>query len=194
VQGVFPEITQISDTGLQRKVVEVWIRVLKRSKYRRIEDATVYPSSGFPGKDDNYPDLARIKLVDHTLAVVRGAICLAKLAKKMHNIEVDMDTLIAAGIIHDADKMLQYWKKGDKFVKSELAVNHGVDAARIAKEVGIPNKITEIVRAHSPRVGEVDRSKESILLDHADLAFADLYRSTVALELYIERFKDKAKQ
>lgn len=194
MKRAFPEIAQISDTGLQRKVVEVWIRVLKRSKYRHIEDATVYPSSGFPGKDDSYPELARIKLVDHTLAVVRGAICLAKLAKKMHNIEVDMDTLIAAGIIHDADKMLTYQKKGDKFVTSELSVKHGVDTARIAKDVGIPDKITEIVRTHSPRVGDVDKSKESILLDHADLTFADLYRAPLTLELYIERFKDKPKQ
>src|SRR5688572_9605190 len=122
VEAIFPEIREIQDEDLRQKVVTVWQRLWEQGRWDRIEDLPV--SSTIP-----YPH------VPHNRAVAQLVLAMAKIFREIHGIEVDTHVLLAAALLQDASKLVEYAPGPDgKVIKTETGqkLGHAAYAAHVA--------------------------------------------------------------
>ena len=153
IKRFFPEIGEIKDESLKEKVVRIWRLAIERGGWKRIEDipfTLLIPT--------------KTTLLEHTRRVTRMALSIAGVRK-----DVKRDILIAGGLCHDVGKLLEYEKKGRRFVKrkSEL-LRHPISGALLAYEVGLPLEVVHIIATHSKEGEGTKRSKEAIIIHHCD--------------------------
>jgi len=93
------QLKQIKDTFLSNSVIDIWV--------------TAAEKGGWGPQDlENIPftlltDTQGINLIEHTIAVTEGALGLALAIKKSYRslpFEINMDWLIAGGLLHDVGK------------------------------------------------------------------------------------------
>ncbi len=160
IKKIFPEINKIKSRTLRKAVFDVWLLAIRRGKWKKI---------------DNIPFTLLIKtkktLIEHTRIVTRMAM---SVAKERH--DLNMDYVIAGGLTHDVGKLLEYEKKGTKFVKSRYGkrVRHPVSGYGLALEAGLPTEVAHIIATHSVEGDRVKRSHEAILLHHCDFIDFDI--------------------
>jgi len=84
--------------------------------------------------------------------------------------DLNMDYVIAGGLLHDVGKLLEYEKRGGKVVKSKSGelVRHPVSGYGLTRETDLPVEISHIVIAHSDEGEKVKRIPEAILIHHCD--------------------------
>jgi len=154
IEKIFPEIKKIKHSSIRKGVIEAWLLAVKKGNWKRI---------------DHIPFTLLIKtkktLIEHTRRVTRMAMAIAR---ERH--DLSMDFVIAGGLVHDVGKLLEYEKKGGKFVKSNYGeqVRHPVSGYGVAIEAGLPVEVAHIVAAHSIEGEKVKRSNEAILINHCD--------------------------
>jgi HD superfamily phosphodiesterase len=92
--------------------------------------------------------------------------------------DLDLDTIIAAGLVHDVGKLLEYCRKGRAVSKSKHGrlVRHPISGYGLALEVGLPLEIAHIIAAHSREGDAVKRSREAIVIHHCDFIDFDIAR------------------
>lgn len=163
---IFPEIKIIKDNSISKGVINTWLLAIKRGGWKRI---------------DNIPFTLLIKtdkplntLIEHSRTVTRMAMAIAR-----ERNDLNMDFIIAGGIVHDVGKLLEYEKKGKKFVKSNYGkiVRHPISGYGLALEAGLPVEIAHIVSAHSIEGNRVKRSNEAIVIHHCDFIDFDMEKS-----------------
>jgi putative nucleotidyltransferase with HDIG domain len=117
------------------------------------------------------PD-CKINLVTHTRAVTQTALKVADVIQDFYKAKVDVniDLLIAGGILHDVGKVLEYTREGGKTVKSRTGrlVRHPFAGAALAYKHGLPQEVVHIIATHA---GEGDggyRSVEAVIIHYAD--------------------------
>ncbi len=138
---VFPEISLIQDEALRGGAIAVWEQLWEESKWESIMDL---PCSTH--KTD-YPH------VIHNRSVVRMAIQVAETLKEFHQVEINMDHLIAAALLQDASKLVEYEPaEGGGCVLSELGKTfaHSFYAGHVALNHGIPYEVAQVILTHSP--------------------------------------------
>lgn len=169
---LFPEIELIKNKEIRDKTIEVWLRVWKKSKWKKIEDCVYNPM--IPINISN--------LVNHTRVVTKGCIELAKIAKEIHGVGINLDFLIAASNLHDVCKLLEYELKDGKAEKTELGDKfvHGFFGAITALEVGLDPDIAHLISIHTS--GSVLPPKppmvrEGTILHNVDMIDTDFLRS-----------------
>ena len=138
---VFPEIDLIQDEALHRGTIAVWEQLWEESKWENIMDL---PCSTH--KTD-YPH------VIHNRSVVRMAIHVAETLKEFHHVDINMDHLIAAALLQDASKLVEYEPTEDGgCVMSELGKTfaHSFYAGHVALNHGIPYDVAQVILPHSP--------------------------------------------
>ena len=162
--GLFPELMQISNPALRERVEVLWQRLWQECKWQRLEDVPVSSK------------IHRSHL-PHAQAVVRLAAVAADVAEQVHHLPVDRDILIAAAIVQDAGKLVEYEpdNNGTGFKRGELGVQlqHSMYAAHVALEIGLPLEVVHIMLAHSPSTSLTPQSRECALLfwiDQLDLS------------------------
>lgn len=164
VETLFPELEQIESDELRRQVAEVWLRLWDMSGYADLADAV------------QMPYLPERRLVNHTRSVTLGAIGMARALTDCQGIEVNMDRLIAASILHDASKCVEFEQKPDgSYGRSEIGKNfpHSYIVTEVARQVGISDDVAHLIAEHSPNSPLVPRHIEGPILRHADLADSD---------------------
>ena len=160
---IFPEIKEIKSVKLQECVVKTWHLAMKLGKWRNI---------------DRIPFTLLIKtkktLVEHTRIVTRTAIAVAKQRRY-----VKLDHIIAGGLVHDVGKLLEYQKKGNKYIKSKYGhlIRHPVSGYKLALDAGLPIEVAHIVAAHSVEGEKVKRSPEAVIINHCDFIDFDIERA-----------------
>lgn len=155
IKKVFPELEEISDEKLREGVVRVWLAAVERGNWNRIDDipfTLLIPET-------------EIYLVEHIRRVTRMAIKVAEARD-----DLNRDILIAGGLAHDVGKLLEYERKGDRFIKSEFGnqKRHPVSGRELALEIGLPEEVAHIIMAHSREGDSLDRSPEAIVIHHCD--------------------------
>jgi putative nucleotidyltransferase with HDIG domain len=152
IRRIFPEIAQIKDQRLQKKVVDVWLLAVKQGRWKRIDHIpfTLLLST-------------RKTLIQHTRAVTCMAMAVAAQRR-----DVDMDIVIAGGICHDVGKLLEYEQRGRSIKKSSYGkrVRHPVSGYGLALLARLPDAVAHIISAHSKEGDHVIRTKEAILINH----------------------------
>lgn len=160
---IFPEIKKIKNSSLRRGVIDTWFLAIKMGKWKRIDDIpfTLLTKS-------------RRTLIRHTRTVTQMAMAIANVRNDMN-----MDTVIASGLVHDVGKLLEYERKRRQVVKSSYGklVRHPVSGYGLAIEAGLPTEVAHIIAAHSVEGDKVERSKEAILIHHCDFIDFEIAKS-----------------
>ena len=115
VREELPEVAKISDLALQEKTVEAWAFALAQSTFKSIRDI---PPAGNP--DTN--EAKRGDQTDHLRGVTRLAIGIAEeMGAAYPELAIDMDVIIAGGLVHDVGKAWEFDPANRKRWKGRLA-------------------------------------------------------------------------
>ncbi|MBM3571092.1 MAG: HD domain-containing protein [Alphaproteobacteria bacterium] len=158
VAEMFPEVTRIADPALRGKIDAVWNDLWSKSDFNDIADV---PTSG----EIPYPNLP------HARAVLKLCLAIADIFENIHGIRVDRDVLIAAAILQDASKVVEYRPKpGGGVEKAEIGKSypHAYWAAHISTRHGVPPAIVHIILTHSPSAARFPDSLEGKIIYYAD--------------------------
>ena len=124
-------------------------------------------------------DTKGINFWEHTLAVTLGAIGLAKgqiAAYKKMPYPIDMDRLVAGGLLHDVGKLVEIERKADgtwkKSKKGEFA-RHPISGAIFCAKVGLPDDIVNTVACHAKEGEGAPKVLETVLIHQADFGTFD---------------------
>ncbi len=167
IRQVFPIIEQLSDTKLAESIASIWMKALKMSNWKHIEDACFSPvlEKG-------------IRLVDHVnVTTTIASVEMAKLINKYQGEEFDLDRIIALGLLHDVSKLLEYTPDEDGgYKRSEIGekIQHGFFGALLAHEEGLSTEMLHLILTHTPQSKMKPQYKEAVLFSHMDLCDADI--------------------
>jgi hypothetical protein len=158
IDALLPEIVLIQDLSLRDKVRAVWQALWAKSEFT---DFHAVPTSG----EIPYPNLP------HMRCVIALALSIAESFERFHGKKVDRDVLIAACLLQDASKIVEYRPKhGGGIEKTPIgkAVPHAFEAARVALDHGIPLEVVHIIATHSPSATRFPSSLEGKIIYYAD--------------------------
>ena len=164
VMDLLPEINDIKDEDLKKKVTSVWEDAIKQGGWK-IEDLEKIPFTLL------IPD-CKINLIEHTRAVTHTALEVAKVVLKFYpkQVKIDFDLLLAGGILHDVGKLLEYAKDQENIIKSKTGklLRHPFSGSALAYKRGLPEEVVHIIATHAKEGDEGYRSIEAMIIHHAD--------------------------
>lgn len=170
-----PEIQLIEDQKLRARVLSVWKEALSLGGWK-LSDLNLIP---FTLLIPNCP----VGYLDHVRAVTNTAVEVAKVMRAAHRdiITINMDHLVAGGLLHDIGKLLEYEKRGDRTVKSRRGalLRHPFTGAALSIKHGLPDEVTHIIALHAREGEGVKRSVEAIILTHADFINYESLKTTL---------------
>ena len=97
------QLAKISDPQLRDKVVGVWVQGCEKGGWKSIDDLQKMPFTLLT-------ETKGVNFVEHTIAVTEGALALAQAQIDTYRelpYKIDMDRLVAGGILHDVGKLLE---------------------------------------------------------------------------------------
>ncbi|MFH1676950.1 MAG: HD domain-containing protein [bacterium] len=166
------QLAKIGDPGLRDKVVDVWMTGCRQGGWKSKDDLLNMPFTLLT-------DTKGVNFIEHTKAVTEGALALAQ--SQMDNYkklpyEIDIDRLVAGGILHDVGKLLETEPDGSggyrKSLKGQFA-RHPISGAILVAEAGLPDEIVNIVACHAKEGEGAPKVIETILIHQADFATFD---------------------
>jgi putative nucleotidyltransferase with HDIG domain len=160
IMGLFPSIKQITDRGIQEKIINVWYTSWKRSNFARIEDVHQFE----PARDQiDYTN------VDHTNQVVSVCEAISGLLSELLDVSINMDYLLAGALLCDVDKALIFDSETGNLTETGEMFPHAVMGAMLAFREGLPKEVAHIIEAHSIKSSPVlPRSIEALIVRYVD--------------------------
>jgi 23S rRNA maturation-related 3'-5' exoribonuclease YhaM len=163
-----PEIDEISDEDLKKKVIKVWEILWAQSKFEEIEHVPVTVNT-------NYPHIV------HNRSVIRMALKVADVLEEIHKVKVNRDILLASAALQDSSKLVEYEPDDGRIRLSPLgeSFQHGFYAAHIALEVGLPSEVVKAIISHTYENSKFPTdliSKILFYVDQIDMAALNLDR------------------
>ena len=160
IKKLFPRVNDIRDVEIREKVISLWWDAWKESKFAKIEHVSQWEPSR---------EKINMSNVEHTNQVVECAVAIAQVVGREQNINVNMDTLIAASILHDADKILMFDPSTGDTTPLGTYLPHTGIAAHLAVQAGLPIDIVHAIASHSPNYSSVPpKTIEAVILYNAD--------------------------
>ena len=95
IVGVFPEIEQIKDRKLREAVVAIWQELWAQSPWSDFDTVPTSPEIPYPTRP-------------HNQCVVAMSLAVADAFERFHGVKIDRDVLIAAAVLQDASKVVEY--------------------------------------------------------------------------------------
>ncbi|EMA41607.1 HD domain-containing protein [Halobiforma nitratireducens] len=162
VRDAFPELERIDDPDLTERVVEAWTLGLRRGGWRHVDDI---PYAW---------NIHEVTNVEHVRGVTRIALESAREQREFHGADPDVDTIVAACLLHDVGKCYEYTDHVDEELVDPNpryggeTIPHSLSGYALAHEVGCP---LAVQRAIPHFLGEVpDRTLEAELVKSANSA------------------------
>jgi putative nucleotidyltransferase with HDIG domain len=164
------QLSRIGDEGLRDGVTGTWTAAAGRGGWTP-DDLQRIPFTLLT-------DTHGINLIQHTIAVTEGAAGLARAITGACDppFAIDMDLLLAGGLLHDVGKLLEYGKAVDgSIVKSHhgMCARHPVSGAIIAAEFGMPLEVVNMIACHAKEGEGRPQRVETVLIHQADYATFD---------------------
>ena len=173
-----PSISKIGDDALRDLVIEVWVRFWRESPYNDISEAPNFTRELSCGDET---------LMRHTNAVANMSEAAAREFQQVYGVSLNYDNLLAGAVLHDVDKLVLYGHQGDSVELTELGrkVTHGEYGSRVAKQVGLPEQVVNIIASHSVvRRETLPTSIEAVLVSYCDGAVFQSYRLMIGEGLW----------
>ncbi|PSQ46524.1 phosphohydrolase [Halobacteriales archaeon SW_7_65_23] len=184
VEDAFPELDEIDSDELREQVIEAWTLALDRGSWRDIEDV---PYAW---------NIHEISNVEHVRGVTRIAVESAREQRDFHGADPDVDTVVAAALLHDVGKCYEYvdhvnddlLDDPDETYASE-EIPHSLSGYALAHEVGCP---LSVQRAIPHFLGEVPkRTLEAELVKSANSASSNAITQAamgITLDEWVEQY------
>lgn len=163
-----PELADVQNEELRRKIVEAWVYALAESSFGRISDI---PGEANPGMFG----LKRGNQADHLRGVARVALGIADdFLRGFPEAVIDRDVVLAGGLVHDVGKAWEFdpenrarWT-ADGSQAGYPSLRHPAYGAHVCITVGLPEEIVHIAMAHSAEGELLKRSLECLIVHRAD--------------------------
>jgi hypothetical protein len=154
---LFPEVLLIQDGGLRAKVEAVWQELWQMSDFSSIDQLATSPEISYLH-------------IPHNRAVVEMALAVAGTFERFHGVKVDRDVLVAAALLQDSSKLVEYTQVDGKLALSALGREypHAFWAAHTALKHGVPDAICHIILTHTPQAASFPTSLEGKILYYVD--------------------------
>ena len=167
IESIFSEeLKWINNKDIRNKVVNVWNEAANRGNWNSTEEipfTLAFDNSG--------------KLTDHTKRMIK----IVKAVYDQRTEDLNLDYLIAGALLHDVGKLLEFEKIDGNFIKSEYGkkFRHPISGAKLAEEIGLPDEVVLIIKAHSYEGDKLKRSPEAIIVNHCDFIDFEIKKSLV---------------
>lgn len=160
-----PELQLIRDSKLRDATAQIWAETLKESEWEALADA--------PKNPETLP-LSR-RLLEHTRSVALQALAVAQVVEKIHGIGFDQDELVAAALLHDVSKLLEYGPTSDGAGKTRTGkrIQHGILGAVKAMEHGLSEDLVHNIIVHTHNSRYLPQTWEAILVHYVDYLDSD---------------------
>ncbi len=160
------QLAKISDADLRNKVVNVWATAAEEGGWT-IEQLSEIPFTLLT-------ETHGVNLIQHTIAVTEGAIGLAGAIEGTYTppFSVNMDWLVAGGLLHDVGKLLEieYVDGNHQKSYSGKCARHPISGAILAAKAGLPEEIVNIIGCHAKEGDGRPQRVETVLVHQADFA------------------------
>jgi len=166
------QLSSIENADTRKQTIATWVEAAKQGGWKSVEDLKAMPFTLLTKTHG-------ISLVEHTIAVTEGALALADAQESAYSTmpyKVNMDRLIAGGLLHDVGKLLETEKdeKGG-FRKSlkGMYTRHPISGAILAAKCGLPEDIVNTIACHAKEGEGAPKVLETVLIHQADFATFD---------------------
>ena len=170
VQRLLPEVDEIKDKELRKKVIEAWAIALSESEFTSIDDIPAQATPQHPPFKEGQGTQS-----GHFRGVARIAQGIADGFEALHpSVRIDRDLLWACALCHDLGKPYEMslrnqerWKK-DVASYGYPAIRHSVYGVHIALVAGLPEVVAHTAGAHSAEGELIQRSLLNTIVHFAD--------------------------
>jgi putative nucleotidyltransferase with HDIG domain len=166
------QLSSIKDATTRDLVVTTWVEAARQGNWQSVEDLKAMPFTLLT-------ETHGISLVDHTVAVTEGALALARAQADAYArmpYPVNMDRLIAGGLLHDVGKLVETEKDekgGFRKSRKGMYARHPISGAIIAARCGMPDDIVNTIACHAKEGDGAPKVLETVLIHQADFATFD---------------------
>jgi len=165
-------LEQIGDAELREQTVQVWVDGAKQGGWQSMAELEAMPFTLLT-------ETRGVNLIEHTKAVTAGAVGLAK-AKQQYYREmpypIDMDRLVAGGLLHDVGKLLEIEKDGKggyRKSRNGKCARHPISGAILAARAGMSDEVVNTIACHAKEGDGRPQVVETVLIHQADFATFD---------------------
>lgn len=163
------QLGTIKSDEVREKVVKAWHLGCERGSWKTVEDLFNMPFTLLT-------ETHGVSFIEHTIAVTDGAMGLA--LSQMENYrempyDIDMDRLIAGGLLHDVGKLLEIEPDGEgRYRKSRngMCTRHPISGTVLAAEAGFNEEYLNTIACHAKEGDGRPQVIETILIHQADFA------------------------
>ena len=163
------QLDRIDDGDLRKKVIDTWVTACKRGEWEGLDALRKMPFTLLT-------DCHGVNFIEHTIAVTEGACGLARAQIAAYDAmpyEIDMDRLLAGGLLHDVGKLVEITPDGEggfKKSRAGLCARHPISGAILAAEMGLPDEIVNTIACHAKEGDGRPQVIETVLIHQADFA------------------------
>jgi putative nucleotidyltransferase with HDIG domain len=166
------QLDRIQDSDLRQKVIDIWVQACAKGGWDNSDQLANMP---FTLLTKTYG----INFIEHTKVVTDGAVGLAKaMVENYHNMpyRIDMDRLVAGGLLHDVGKLLEIEPvtgSGYRKSRSGMLARHPISGAILVAQAGLSEELVNIVACHAKEGEGAPKCIETVLIHQADFATFD---------------------
>ena len=160
------QLTKIKNEELRNKVVDIWTLGCERGGWQSVEELGKMP---FP----LLTDTRGVNFIEHTIAVTEGAVALAEAQMDTYitlPYPINMDRLVAGGLLHDVGKLLEIEKDGSGgYRKSHngMCARHPISGAILAAKAGLDDELVNTIACHAKEGDGRPQVIETVLIHQA---------------------------
>lgn len=169
LKALFSELlNEMKDRELAEKVVETWVTCAEKGGWKDIYELERIPFTLLT-------DTHGTNLLEHTIAVTKGAKGIAEAMLTTYKkvpFEINIDWVIAGGLLHDVGKLMEIEYVDGKYQKSYdgKCARHPISGAIAAAEAGLPREIQNIIICHAKEGEGRPQRIEGVFIHQADFA------------------------
>ena len=166
-QVLAPALDLLEDEKLRSQIVDAWVMACEQGGWQSTDDLQAMPFTLLV-------DTKRVSFIEHVLAVTMGAVGLARAQMDYYRempYPIDMDRLVAAGLLHDVGKLVEIQRTPDgTFVKSHngRCTRHPISGTIIAAKAGLPDEVLNTIACHSREGDGRPQVVETVFVHQAD--------------------------
>lgn len=163
--ALIPEFAWVQDEDLRERCIRTWEVALERGGWTVADVANMPFTLLIPNCPASFAD--HVRAVTHTCAGVADTFE----AIYGDRNRLDRDVLMAGALLHDVGKLLEYTRdaNGQVVLSAQGRIlRHPVSGTVLAAEQGLPDAVLHCIIGHSKEGDAVKRSKEAVIVHHAD--------------------------